>query len=67
MIGYDVERLTPRGVVRTHHTGAIETDGPWLIAHGTGGAETPELIVPAHAVVEAVPCTGDGRCGDGLG
>lgn len=60
VIGYDVERLTPRGPVLEHHDGRLETDGPWL-AIGPEGA--PSLLVPAHAVIEVKPC--EGRCRNG--
>jgi len=61
---YDLERLTPGGVKVTHHTGKVETDGPWLILHGPTEGSL-DLIVPAAAVVALEPCTGTGRCGHG--
>lgn len=60
MTAYDLVRLTPGGVRRSHHETKIVTEGPWLII---GREETFELIVPAHAVVELAPC--EGRCRDG--
>lgn len=64
MIGYDLERLTPGGVIVEHYRGKVVTDGPWLILFGQV-EDQPDAIVPAHAVVSLKPCPGDGRCEHG--
>lgn len=66
MTAYDLTRLTPAGVQRSHHAGKVEIDGPWLIMHSPGDDGSLDLIVPAHAVVAVEPCTAaQGRCPDG--
>lgn len=65
MIGYDLERMTPGGVKKSHHEGKVETDGPFLIMHSPVG-DVVELLVPAHSLIELTPCRGaEGGCRHG--
>lgn len=65
MTEVDVVRMTEAGVAVDHvpATCALETDGPWLIVHDGAVGDGLRLLVPASAVVAAVPC--EGRCGAG--
>ena len=56
MTGYDVTRLRPEGPTMLHHTGAIIVDGSFLILQGCD--RHPDVIVPAHALVDVVRCDG---------